>query len=232
MKKYLIFICCLLWGFLITGCYFDDKLSSEEDIINQVKLSLPNAKFIKSEEIDVLELDHITKEIDYHFNANGIDFTVSNYLYLDEYAWTAEEQISDTYMEKVWDKKSMELENLINKYSGIKEVFDYGAFYFTPLNYQDFDNLDKFLNEYLNLLKEYLPYSNGPINSDFSIALSIPNTELYSPENMFISKYLYIDTFDEVKNNSVKELQEMYLKNVKLGHIEDKNLIEYENGSI
>ena len=231
MKKYLLFIGCLLWLCLITGCYFDDKLSSKEAIINSVKMSLPNADFIRMEEVNKHSIKDRGETFNvYYFNNGGIEFTVEDYLYKGEYSFTYEENISDTYMEKVYDKKSVELTNLVNKYSGIEEVFDYGAFYFTPLNYQDFDNLDKFLNEYLNLLKEYLPYSEGPINSDFSISLSIPNIELYGPEKMFIHKYLYIDTFEEVKNNSVKELQEMYLKNVKLGYIKD-NTISYENTS-
>ena len=53
MKKYLFVVCCLLLVFVITGCSFDDKLSSKEEIINSVNLSLPDAKFIKLEEIDV-----------------------------------------------------------------------------------------------------------------------------------------------------------------------------------
>ena len=224
MKKYLFVVCCLLLVFVITGCSFDDKLSSKEEIINSVNLSLPDAKFIKLEEIDVSGSDHITKEIDYHFNINSINFTVSNYLYLDEYARTAKEHVSDTYMENVWNKKSIELEGLFDKYSGVEKSTDYGAIYFTPVNYQDFDTLDKFLDEYLDLLKGYLPYENGSIESDITIALDIPNIELYGPEKMSINKPLYVDTLEEVKNNSIKELQEKYLKNVELGYINDNTI--------
>lgn len=225
MKKQLsLSLICIMLLFLITACSFDDKLSSKEDVINNVKLSLPNAKFIKLEEIDVSESDYITKEIDYHFNINSINFTVSNYLYLDEYAWTAKERVSDTYMENVWNKKSIELEDLFDKYSGVEKSIDYGAIYFTPVNYQDFDTLDKFLDEYLDLLKGYLPYENGSIESDITIALDIPNIELYGPEKISINKPLYVNTLEEVKNNSIKELQEKYLKNVELGYIEDNTI--------
>lgn len=106
MQKQLnLSLICIMVLFLITGCSFDDKLSSKEEFINDVNLSLSDAKFIKLEEIDVSGSDHTTKEIDYHFNINGINFTVSNYLYLDEYAWTAKQHVSDTYMETVWEKK-------------------------------------------------------------------------------------------------------------------------------
>lgn len=122
-------------------------------------------------------------------------------------------------------EKSVELESLFNKYSNIKITLnDYDAIYFTPVNYQDFETLNKFLDEYLDLLKEYLPYESGLIDSDITIALDIPNIELYGLEKMSINKPLYVDTLEEVKNNSIKELQEKYLKNVELGYIEDNTI--------
>lgn len=227
MKKYLFVVCCLLLVFAITGCSFDEKLSSKEEIINDVNLSLPDAKFIKLEEkTDDEEQDKFGNSNVYYFNDNGIEFTVTNYLYKGEYSFTYEEKISDTYMENVWKQKSIDLENLFNKYSGIEKVWDaeYNAIYFTPANYQDFNSLNKFLDEYLGLLKEYLPYQNGSIYSKINIALVIPNIELYGPENMSINKPLYIDTLEEVKSNSIKELQDKYLKNVELGYIEDNSI--------
>ena len=215
MRKNLFVICCLLLVFVITGCSFDDKLSSKEEIINSTNLSLPNAKFIKLEEIDVSGVDHFTKQINYHFNVNNINFTVSNYLYLDEYAWTEKEHVTDTYMENVWNKKSIELEDLFDKYSGVEKSINYDAIHFTPMNYQDLDTLDKFIDEYLNLLKEYLPYENGLIYSDITIALVIPRDALYSPKSISVNKPLYIDTLQDVRNNSINELKEQYKTNVK-----------------
>ena len=68
-------------------------------------------------------------------------------------------------------------------------------------------------------------------NSGFNIIYSftyfnkiIHNIELYGLEKMSINKPLYVDTLEEVKNNSIKELQEKYLKNVELGYIEDNTI--------
>lgn len=212
---------------ITTNFSFDDKLSSKEIIINNVKISLPNSKFVKLEEkIDDNQHDKIGDFNTYYFTSNGVEFTVGNYLYKDEYSPIYEEKISDTYMENVWVIKNNELNTLFNKYPEVKETFDsdYNGLRFTPANYKDFSNLDKFLDEYIEILKNYLPYKNGTIVSNITIAISLPNIELYGPKNMSTTKPLYIDNLEGLKNNIIKELQEKYLQNVKLGYIEDDTI--------
>lgn len=216
MKKLMLIICTIMLLCTLTGCIFYDRLSSKRKMISEVTSSLPNAKFIK------VEKNKKAKNNIYYFYNNGVEFTVKNYLNRGELSLTYDERNSDNYMSSVTTMKLTELDKLLNKYPSIRKTCSscYDSFYFKISEYQNFDILSKFINEYINIVEEYLPYKEGIIDSTFYIALDF--NAKYT--DISLKESLCIDNLDNIRSNFVNELRENYLKYVKEGYIEDNTI--------
>lgn len=226
-----IFLICV---FLFKACTMDEVLSSKEEVIAGVKTALPNAEFIKREEIFIEgdgANDEVGKYYEYYFVNKDIEFTVSNYLYKDELSFKYEEEVRNNYIECLHNEKSAELDALLDKFPMIdRNRLDSSVnIYFTLANYQDFDILSEFLEEYFDIFKDYLPYENKSSDVNFIditifINISLLDVQDYNLIKMNVAEDLYIDALDNIKSSTINKLKELYIKNVELGYIEDNTI--------
>ena len=168
----------------LSACVFDNSITPEQTLKDEVLSLFSNVKFEKVEEEPGTEKGELTKT--YHFKTNEISFVVENYLLEDEFWGNLENSYATSYYQEVYKLKQTEFEQIAAQHNvelyeydygdseemrkelkaqpGVLLMYSFGDMYdenvdfdFYVDEYQQLDTVKKFLEDYHDLFEDYLP---------------------------------------------------------------------------